>query len=173
MLAPWKKSYDKSRQCIKNQRHHFVNKGRYSQSYGFSCSHVWIWVLDHKDARALKNWCFWTVMLEKTPEIPLDCKEIKAVNPKGNQSWIFIGGTDAEVVVPILWSPVSWLTGKDPDAGKDWRQEEKGTRENKMVGWYHHLKGCEFEQLWEMVKDREAWHAAVLGVARSWTWLSD
>ena len=102
MLAPWKKSYDKSRQCIKNQRHYFVNKGLYSQSYGFSSSHVWMWELDHKEGWALKNWCFRTVVLEKTLESPLDCKEIKQVNLKGNQCWLFTGRTDAETKAPIL-----------------------------------------------------------------------
>ena len=106
-----------------------LDKGLYSQSHGFSSSHVWMWELDHKESWAPKNWCFWSV-LEKTLESPLDCKEIKPVNPKGNQSWIFIGRTDAEA--PILWPPDvrSWLIRKDPNAGKDWRQEEKGT-----TGW--------------------------------------
>ena len=96
MLAHWKKSYDKSRQCIKKQRHRFGDKGPYSHSYGVSSGHVWMWELDHKESWALKNWCFWTVVLEKTLESPLDCKEIKLINPKGNQSWIFIGRADAE-----------------------------------------------------------------------------
>ena len=104
--------------------------------------------LDHKESWALKNWCFWTVVLEKTPESPLDCKEIKSVNPKGNQSWIFIGRTDAEAEVPMLWPPdwKNWLISKDPDAGKDWRQDEKGLTEDEMVGWHHQLNGHEFEQ---------------------------
>ena len=139
MLAPWNKSYDKPRQHIKKQRHHFSNKGLYSQSYGFSSSHVWIWELDHKEGWALKNWCFWTVMLEKTFESPLDCKEIKT------SQWIFIGRTDAEAL--ILWPPdvKSQLTRKDTDAGKDWRQEKRVT-EDEMVGWHHWLNGHEFEQ---------------------------
>ena len=114
-------------------------------------------------------------MLEKILKSPLDYKEIKPVNPKGNQSWKFIGRTDVEAETPILWlSDVkNWLTGKDPDAEKDWRQEEKGTTENEMVGWHHWLSGHEFEQLWELVMDREAWNPAVHGVAKSWTWLSD
>ena len=107
-----------------------------------------MWELDHKESWVLKNWCFWTVMLEKTFESPLDCKEIQLVHPKGNQSWIFIGRTDAEAEIPILWPPLAknWLIGKDPDAGKNWRQEEKGTIEDEMVGWHHRLNGHEFEQ---------------------------
>ena len=117
------------------------------QSYGFSSSHVWMLELDYKESWALKNWCFWTVVLEKILESPLDCKEIQPVNPKGNQSWIFIGRTDAEAETPILWPPdvKGWLTGKDPDAKKVWRQEEKGTAEDEVVGWYHWLNGREFE----------------------------
>ena len=164
MLAPCKKSYDKPRQHIKKQkqqnsvkqlsfikkkkqRHYFANKGLSSQSYSFSRSHIWVWELDYKESWVLKNWCFWTVVLEKTLESPLDCKDIKAVNPKGNQSWIFIGRTDAEAETPIIWPPdaKNRLTGKDPDAGKDWRQKEKGKTEDEMVGWHHRL-GQEFEQ---------------------------
>ena len=146
MLAPWRKSYDKLRQHIKMQRHYFSDKGPSSQSYGFSSSHVWMWELDHKEGWTPKNWCFWTVMLEKTLESALDYKKIKPVNPKGNQSWIFIGTTDAEV--PVLWPPVAkrQFIRKDPDAGKNWRLEEKGTTENEMVGWHHWLNGHEFEQ---------------------------
>ena len=107
-----------------------------------------MWELDHKEGWALKNWCFWALVLEKTLESPLDCKEIKSVNPKGNQSWLFIGKTDAEVEAPILWTidAKSWLIRKDPDAGKDWRQEEKGTTKDEMVGWHHWHNGHEFEQ---------------------------
>ena len=114
-LVPWKKNYDKSIQCIREQRHYFADKCLSSQSCGFSSSHVWMWELDHKESWAPKNWCFWTVVLEKTLENPLDNKEIKPVNPKGNQSWIFIGRTDAEAETPILWPPdaKNWLTGKD------------------------------------------------------------
>ena len=128
-------------------RHYFANKGPSSQSYGFSSSHVWMCELDHKESWAPKNCCFWTVVLEKTLESPLDCKETQPVNPKGNQSWIFIGRTDVEAETPILWLPdeKNWLTGKDPDAGKDWRQEERGTTGNEMVGWYHWLDGHELE----------------------------
>ena len=117
-----------------------ADKGPSSQIYGFSISHVWIWELDYKESWMLKNWCFWTVVLEKTVESPLDCKDIKPVNPKGNQSWIFIGRTDTEAETSLLWpcDVKNWLIGKDPDAGgKDWRQEEKGTMEDVMVGWHH------------------------------------
>ena len=148
MLAPRKKSYDNPRPHIKKQRHYFVKKGPYSQSYGLSNSHVWMWELDYKEVWMLKNWCFWTIVLEKTLEIPLDCKEIKAVNPIRNQSWIFIGRTDAEAETPTLWPPdaKSWLIGKDLDAEKDWRQKENGMTEDEMVGWHHWLNGHEFEQ---------------------------
>ena len=153
MLAPWKKSYDKPRQHIKKQRHYFANKGPSSQGYGLSSSHVWMWELDYKESRAPKNWCFWTVVLKKTLESPLDCKEIQPVHPKGNQSWIFIRRTDVEAETlklklnPILWPPdaKSWLIWKDPDAEKDWRWEEKGTAEDEMVGWHYRLNGHEFE----------------------------
>ena len=146
MLAPWKKSYDQPRQRIKKQRHYFANKDPSSQSYCFSSSHVWMWGLDHKESWALKNWCFWTAVLEKTLESPLDCKESKPVNPQGNQSWIFIGRIDVEAEAPILWPPdaKSWLFWKDPDAEKDWGQEEKGTTEDEMVGWHHRLNGHGF-----------------------------
>ena len=133
---------------LKKQRYHFANRGLYSQCYGFSSSHVWIWKVDHKENWVRKNWCFWTVVLEKTLESPLDCREIKPVSPNRNQSWIFIGRTDAEAEAPIVWPPdaKSWLIGKDPDAGKDWRQEEKRKTEDEMVGWHHRLNGHEFEQ---------------------------
>jgi len=130
------------------QRHYFAFNGPSSQSYGFPSSHVWMCELDYKERWAPKNWCFWTVVLEKTLESPLNCKDIKPVHPLGNQSWIFIGRTDAEAKTPILWPPDAkkWLIGKDPDAGKDWRQEEKGMTEDEMVGWHHWLDGHEFEQ---------------------------
>ena len=148
MLTPWKESYDQPRQHIRKQRHYFVNKGPSSQNYGFSSSYVWMWELNYKESWAPKNWCFWTVVLEKTLESPLDCKEIKPVHPKGNQPWIFIGRTDVEAQTPILWpsDAKNQLIGKDPDAGKDWREEEKGTTEGEMVGWHHWLDGHEFEQ---------------------------
>ena len=125
-----------------------ANEGPSSQSYGFSNSHVWMWELDHKEGWMPKNWCFRTVVLEETLGSPLDCKEIKPVNPKGKQPWIFTGRIDAEAVGPIFWplGAKSQLTGKDPDAGKDWQQEEKGVTEVEIVGWHHWLNGHEFEQ---------------------------
>ena len=162
MLAPWKESYDKPRQAIKKQRHHFADKGPCSQIYGFSSSHVWLWELDHKEGWAPNFWCLWTVVLEKTLESPLDSKKIKPVNLKGNQPWIFIGRTDAEAEAPILWPPnvKDWLIGKDPDAGKDWTQEEKEVPEDEMAGWHHHSMDMNLSKLWEM-KDWEVWRAAV------------
>ena len=147
MLAPWKKSCDQSRQCIKKQRYYLANKGPSSQSYGFSSSHVWTWELDHKESWVPKNWCFWTVTLEKTLKSPLNCKETQPVHAKGNPSWIFVGRTDAEAEGLIFWPPVvkNWFIWKDPDAGKVWRQEEKGTTEVEMSGWHHWLNGHEFE----------------------------
>ena len=146
-LAPWKKSYHQLRQHIKKQRHCFADKGPYSRSYGFSRSHGWMWELDHKEGWAAKNWCFQTVLLEKTLESPLNCKEIKSVNPKENQLWIFTGRTGAKAEVPILWPPdvKSWLIGKDPDAQEDWRHEEKGDRgwDCWMTSW---LNGYEFQR---------------------------
>ena len=135
------------RQHIKKQRHYFANKGPYSQSYGFSSSQVWMWELDHKEGWVPKNLCFWIVALEKTRE-SLDCKEIKPVNPKGNQPWVFIGRTNTETEALILWPPdgTSWLIGKDPNAGKDWRQEDKGMALDNMVGWHRQLDGHVFEQ---------------------------
>ena len=133
-------SYDEPRQSIKKKRHHFANKGPSSKSYGFSTNHVWMWGLDYKESWALKNWCFWTVVLEKTPESPLDSKEIKPVNPKGNQPWVFIGGTEVEAETPILWPPdaKSWLIWKDPDAGRKWGQEDRGRR---RIRWLNGVTG--------------------------------
>ena len=132
---------------LKSQRHYFANKGPSSQIHGFSSSHVWVWEMNYKESWVPKNWCFWTVMMEKTLESPLDCKEIQSVHPKGNQSWIFIGRTDAEAETQTLWSPdvKNCLIGKDPDAGRDWGQEEKGTTEDEMAGWHHQLDGHGFE----------------------------
>ena len=126
----------------------FADKGPSSQSCGFPSGQAWMWELDHEENWAPKNWCFWTVVLEKTLESPLDCKEIQTVSPKGDQSWVFIGRTDVEAEIPVLWPPdvKNWLIGKDPDSGKDWRQEERGTTEDEMVGWNHQLNGHVIEQ---------------------------
>ena len=172
MLAPWKNNYVKPRQCFKKQRHHFADKGPYSQGHDFSSSHVWMWELDHKESWELKNWHFWTVVLEKTLESPLDCKETQPVHPKGNHSWIFIGRTDAKAEAPILWpsDAKNWLSGKDPDAGKNWGQEKKRTTEDGMVGWYRWLNGHELEQT---QGNSGGLCTAVHGVAKSQTWLAD
>ena len=141
-------SLEESLDSILKSRHYFANKGLSSQSYGFSHSHVWMWELDYKENWVPKNWCFWTVVLEKTLESPLHCTEIQAVHPKGDLSWIFIWRTDAEAEDSIFWPPdvKNWLVWKDPDAGKDWRQEEKGMTEDEMVGWHHQLNGHKFVQ---------------------------
>ena len=146
-LTPWKDSYDQPTQRIKKRKHYFANKSPSSQGYGYSSSHIWMWELNYKEIWAPKNWFFWSVVLEKALKSPLDSIEIEPVHPKGNQSWIFIGRTDAEAETPILWPPdvKNWFILKDPDAGKDWRWEEKGTTEDEMVGWHHWLNGHEFE----------------------------
>ena len=160
-------------QCIKEQRHHFANKGPSTQSYGFPISHVWIWELDHKEGWSLKKWCFRIVVLEKTLESSLDNREIKPVNPKGNQPWIFIGRTDAET--PILWPPdaKSRLIGKDLYAGKDWGAGgERGKQSLRYLDSFTNSMDMSFSKLWEIVKDSEAWFVAVHEVANSQTWLS-
>ena len=143
-----RKATTKLDSILKKQRHYFANKGPSGQGYGFIRSRVWMWKLDCEESWALKNWSFWTVMLEKPLERPLDCKEIQPVHPKGDQSWIFIERTDAETETPIFWPPdaKSWLIGKDLDAGKDWGQEEKGMTEDEMVWRHHLLDRHEFEQ---------------------------
>ena len=150
-LQPWNKRHlFLGRKVMTNvdsivkSRDYFANKDLSSQGYGFSSSHVWMWELDYKESWTLKNWCFWTVVLAKTLESPLDCKETQ---PKGDQSWVFIGRINAKAETPLLCPPdaKNWFIWKDPDVGKDWGQEKKGTTENEMVGWHHWLNGREFE----------------------------
>ena len=150
--------FDQPRQHTRRQRYYFANKGPSSQGYGFSISHVWMWVLDYKESWVPKNWCFWTVVLEKTLESPLDCKEIQPAHPKGDQSWVFIGRTDTEAETPILWPPdvKNWLILKDPDGGKDWRWEKKGTTNDEMVGWP-----------WVWVNSRSWWWTGRPGMLQS------
>ena len=156
--------------------HNFANKGPSSQGYGFSSGHVRMWELDREEGWAPKNWCFWTVVLEKTLESPLDCKEVQPVHPKGDQSCLFIGRTDVEAETSILWPPdvKNWLIWKGPDAGKNWRWEEKETTEDEMVGWDHELNGHEFE--WTSgVGDGQGglvYYSQSMG-SQSQTWLSD
>ena len=164
MLTPWKESYDQPRQHIKKWRHYFVNKGPSSQSYGFSSSHVWMWELDYKQSRAPKNWCFWNVVLESTLESPLDCKEIQPVHPKGDQSWVFIGKIDAEAETLILWPPdvKNWFIWKDPDAGKEWRQEDEGMTEDGDV-WMT----SPIQWLWVWVNSGSWWRTGRPGMLQS------
>ena len=174
-LAPWKKSYDKPWQHNKKQRHYFSDKDPCSQRCGFSSSHVWMWELEHKEGWLPKNWCFWTMVPEKTLESPLEYKKTKPLNPKGNPSWIFIGRTDVEVEAAILWPPdeKSWLTKEDPDSVKNWRQEEKRWQRIWWLDCITNSMDMRWRNLWEMVKNREASRVAVYGVAKSWTQLSD
>ena len=144
-----------------------------SQGYSFSCGHVWMWELDCEEGWAPKNWCFWTVVLEKTLERPLDCKKIQPVHSEGDQPWDFFGRNDAKAETPVLWPPhaKSWLSGKDSDAGRDWGQEEKRTTEDELDG-ITDLTDVSRSELRELVREREAWRAVIHGVTKSWTRLN-
>ena len=173
MFAPWKESHDKPRRHTKKQRHHFANKCLSSQTCDFSSGHVWMGELDHKEGWVLKNWCFWTVGLEKTLESPLDCKEIKPVSSKGNQPWIFIEKTDAEAEAPILWPPgmKSWLIRKDPDAvaGKIEGKRRRGRQRMRLLDGITNSMDMSLSKLQETVENRGALHVAVHRIAKSWT----
>jgi len=163
------KSYDQSIQHIKKQRHYFANNGPSSRGYGFSSTHVWMWELDDKENWVLKNWYFWTVVLVKNLECPLDCKETKRVNPKGNKSWIFVERTDAEAKTPIFWIPdvKNWITGNTLMLGKTEGRKRIGRQRTRCFDGITNSIDVSLSKLQEMVKDSQAWHAAVHKVAKS------
>ena len=165
MLTPWKESYDQPRCILKSRDITLPTEVHLVKAFfGFSSSHVWMWKLNYKESWVPQNWCFWTVVLEKTLENPSNCKEIQPVHPKGDQSWVFIGRTDVEGGTPILWPPdaKNWLLGKDPDPGKDWGQGEKGTTKDEMVWWHHWLN-----RRWVWVNSGSWWWTGKPGVLQT------
>ena len=175
MFTPWKESYDQPRQLIKKQRHYFANKGPSSQGYSFSSSHVWMWKLDYKESWVQKNWCLWAVVLEKTLESPLNCKEIQPVHPKGNWSWIFIGRTDVEAETPNTLA--TWCEELTLEKTLIWGKiEGRRRRGRQRMRWLDAITvsmDMSLSQLWELVIDRESWHAAVHEITKNGIQLSD